>query len=65
MIHSRRGQRILRQAVYPLGKHPLKLGLQTKMATEITEGLSTDDRLILFPDDHLPHIGRKAEVREP
>ena len=48
-----------------IGKRPLKLGLQTKMATEIIEGLSTDDRLVLFPDDHLPHIGRKAEVREP
>ena len=48
-----------------IGKRPLKLGLQTKMATEIIEGLSTDDRLVLFPDDHLPHIGRKAEVRQP
>ncbi len=48
-----------------IAKRPLKLGLQTKMATEITEGLSVDDRLVLFPDDHLSHIGRKAEVHEP
>ena len=43
----------------------VQLGLQTKMATEVTEGLSAEDRLVLSPDDHLAHIGRKAEVRKP
>ncbi len=47
-----------------IAKRLVQLGLQTKMATIITDGLSTDDRLVLFPDDHLSHIGRKAEVCE-
>ena len=46
-------------------KRPVQLGLQTKMETEITDGLSAETRLVLFPDDHLSHIGRKAEVRGP
>ena len=48
-----------------IARRPLKLGLQAKMATEIVEGLSAEDRLVLSPDDLLPHIGRKAEVQEP
>ncbi len=47
-----------------IARRTLGLGLQTKMMTEIVKGLSPEDRLVLNPDDHLPHIGRKAEVRE-
>ena len=43
-------------------RRALELGLQTKMMTEIAKGLSLEDRLVLSPDEHLPHIGRKAEV---
>jgi HlyD family secretion protein len=48
-----------------IAKRLVQLGLQTKMATEVTEGLSVEDRLVLSPDDHLSHIGRKAEALEP
>lgn len=47
-----------------IAKQKLELGLQTKMMTEVAKGLSTEDRLVLNPDDHLPHVGRKVEVRE-
>ena len=47
-----------------IARRTLELGLQTKMLTEVAKGLSPEDRLVLNPDDHLPHIGRKAEVCE-
>jgi HlyD family secretion protein len=45
-------------------KRTLVIGLQTKMMTEVAKGLSPEDMLVLNPDDHLPHVGRKAEVRK-
>ncbi len=48
-----------------IARRMLKLGLQTQMVTEVVEGLVAEDRLVLFPDDHLSHVGRKAEVDEP
>ena len=48
-----------------IARRMLKLGLQTQMVTEVVEGLVAEDRLVQFPDDHLSHVGRKAEVDEP
>lgn len=48
-----------------IARRPVRPGLQTQELTEIAEGLSPEDRLVLAPDEHMGHVGRRIKERAP
>ena len=44
-----------------IAERPLKIGIQTGEKTEIVSGLSETDRVILNPQEHLSHLGRRLK----